>query len=203
MKLHDENYIISGADSTFDPHLRWATGTAAPTPGWVPSRAHSLPTAAQLAHYHTPRQRYIARQRCQQYRACPLSHPLPTVTQLSHCHTAYPLPHSLPTATQLAHCHTARQRYIARQQYTACQLLHSSLMVYRSPTATAYQLPQSLPTVHSFPTVTQLANGIQITNCHSLPTATELASHRRACQPPQSLPAATELTSCHRACRAP
>jgi len=97
-----------------------------------------------------------------------------SLPQLAHCRTACSLPHSLPTATQLAHCHTACQRYITRQQYTACQLLHSSL-IYRSPTTTAYQLPQSLPTVHSLPTVTQLANDVQITNCH------------RACQPPQSL----------------
>jgi hypothetical protein len=106
-----------------------------------------------------------------------------------------PLPRSLPTATELAHCHTARERYIARQQYTACPLLHSSLMVYRSPTVTVYQLPQSLPTVHSLPIVTQLANGVQITNYHSFPTATELANCRRALPTVHNLPTATQLTN--------
>ena len=52
--------------------------------------------------------------------------------------------------------------------YTACHLPHSSLMVYRSPTTTAYQLPQSLPTVHNLLTATELANGTQIANYHSL-----------------------------------
>src|SRR5947209_8050856 len=91
------------------PCVRWATVTPAPTPACP--NTHSLPAAAQLAHCHTPRQRYVARQRCQRYRASPLPHPLPTATklatQLTHCHTAYPLPHSLPTATKLTHCRIA------------------------------------------------------------------------------------------------
>jgi hypothetical protein len=62
----------------------------------------------------------------------------------THCRTAYQL-------QQSTSCHRACQRYIA------CQLSPSSLMMYRSPTATAYQLPQSSP------------------------AAAELASRHRAC----------------------
>jgi hypothetical protein len=72
-----------------------------------------------------------------------------TATQLATYRTARRLPHNSPPTTQLAsdiqlangiklvngielaHCHTA------------CPPPRSSLMVYRSPTATAYQLPQS------------------------------------------------------------
>jgi hypothetical protein len=59
----------------------------------------------------------------------------------THC-TAYQL-------QQSTSCHRACQRYIA------CQLSPSSLMMYRSPTATAYQLPQSLPAA------AQLASGVK------------------------------------------
>jgi hypothetical protein len=77
---------LGGVGCESRPKLAW-TPTACPLP-------HSLLTA-------TPRQRDIARQRCQPYRASPLSHPLPTAT-LAHCHIACPLPHSSPTVTQLA-----------------------------------------------------------------------------------------------------
>jgi len=146
--------------------VRWATGSGQACPN-----AHNLPAAAQLAHCRTPRQRYIARQRCQRYRASPLPYPLPTATQLAHCHTACLLLHSLSTATQLAHCHssptvhslstvtqlahcsqlvhchTARQRYITRQQDAAYQLLHSLLMVLQ------------IANYNSVPAATGLANG--------------------------------------------
>jgi hypothetical protein len=134
-----------GRRGSLDARLRWASQK--------PRQA--CPKHLQLAHCHTPRQRYIARQRCQRYRACPLSHPLPTVT----------LPHSSPLSR-------------------SSPAIYSSLMVYRSPIATVYQLPQSLPTVHSLPTVTQLANDVQITNYYSLLAATELTSFHRACQLP-------------------
>jgi hypothetical protein len=84
-----------------------------------------------------------------------------------------------PTARTAYQLQQSTSCHRACQQYIACQLSHSSLMMYRSPAATAYQLPQSLP------------------------AAAELASRHRACQPSQSLPAATELASCHRACQLP
>jgi hypothetical protein len=100
--------------------------------------------------------------------ACPLPH-------ISLAIYSSPAVYSLPTATKLASCHRACQRYIASQ------LSHSSLMVCRSPTATARQRYIASQPSHS-----------SLVVCRS-PTAT-------ACQLPQSLSAATELASRHRAC---
>src|SRR5947209_13395796 len=132
------------------PHVRWATGTPAPNTGSDarPSQAcpntHSLPAAAQLAHCHTPRQRYIARRRCQRYRASPLPHPLSTATQLAHCHIARPLSHNSPIATQLAHHHTARPP--SHSSSTITQLVHHHT---------------ARPPSHSSSTITQLVH------CHT------------------------------------
>jgi hypothetical protein len=111
------------------PRLRWATVTSAPTPCWMLS--------------------------CTQTQACPLSHSLPTAIQLAIAtrfangmqltnNVQVANRHSLPIATQLAngvHCLLPQLTSCHRgcQRYTACQLPHSSLMIYR------------LPTVHSLP----------------------------------------------------
>jgi hypothetical protein len=86
--------------------------------------------------------------------------------------TSLPSTTQLTSSIQLAKCHTARQRH------TACQLLqslptvyslplpHSSLMVYRSPTAT--HLANCYPTCHLSPRL------LQIIHCHSAPSPTNL-----------------------------
>ena len=121
--------------------------------------------------------------------ACPLPHSLPTAThlasdiyltsgangiELAHCHIACSLPHSLLTATQLANGFTDRQLQRLTSCHRACQLSYSSLMMYRSPTATELtslipifppfpQLPpflcrsyQAAPPQSSFPTTTTM-----------------------------------------------